>query len=91
MTFTIIATVDSVCTTISRLNDQSAFLDNNFYKGLLGKCNDAQSAQARGQTNVVQNKLQDMRSQIQSPSGKGIRLSGANLMLGDIQYVLAHL
>ena len=91
VTFTVVATVESVCTATVRLRDQGAFSNNTFYNGLLGKCADAQAAQVRGQTNVVKNKLREMQSQLQAQSGKGVTISGANLLLGDIQYVLTPL
>lgn len=86
VTFTVIATLDSVCHAVERLRQY--FTKNTFYNGLLSKCREAQAAQARGQTNVVRSKLEDMSKQLEAQSGKGITTAAADLLMADIQFVL---
>lgn len=86
-----IVTVDSLCGAIEASHEGGAFLRNNFYNGLIAKCEGAREALVSGQINIVQNKLTDMQSQLEAQRGKGITEIAADTLLADIQYLLEHL
>jgi hypothetical protein len=90
VSFNIIATLDSLIAAVNYFAQQGK-IDNNLWKSLSRKLNEAQEASKRGNMNVSVNKLTDFIDQVNAHSGKQIPTNVASLLVIDAGYVISRL
>jgi len=91
VSFNVIATLDSLITAVNYFAQKGEINDNNLWKSLLRKLNEAQEAMKRGNMNVAVNKLRDFIDQLNAQSGKHITTNAASLLITDAGYVIGRL
>jgi hypothetical protein len=89
VSFRIIATVDTLITTVNILAQQGKINDTNFIKSLLAKLNEAKQALSRGNKKTASNKLLDFKDQVLAQNGKKIAADAASLLITDADFVLS--
>jgi parallel beta-helix repeat protein len=89
VSFHIIATIDSLISTVNILAQQGKITDTNVVKSLLSKLNEAKQALSRGNKKTAVSKLQDFRDQVLAQSGKKITTDAASLLITDVNFVLS--
>jgi cytochrome c len=87
VTFTIVATIDSVIAAVNAFATQGK-VDAGSQKTLLSQLNDVKAALARGNATAARNKLRDAIDYAEARSDKGIAPAAASLLVADMQYVL---
>jgi hypothetical protein len=90
VTFTVIATVQSMKTSVNRLYTERAINDASLRDSLLGKLNEAQTYLNKGNTKAAINTLNAFINSVKAQSGKHITKAFANLLIADATYVIAH-
>jgi hypothetical protein len=88
VTFTVVATLDSLIASVNVFADQNRIDDSTTANGLLGKLNDAAQALQRGNKAVAINKLQDFINRVTAQSGRHISADAAQILVADAQYVI---
>jgi hypothetical protein len=87
--FNIIATVDSLISTVNILAQQGKITDTNTIKSLLAKLNEAKQALSRGNKKTASSKLMDFKDQVLAQKGKKIATDAASLLITDVNFVLS--
>ena len=90
-TFTIIATIDSLPDLIRELRRRGEIDSDGIMQSFLAKALAAQSAAARGNRTPAINELNALLNDVAAQSGKHITTRAANLLSGDVRYVIATL
>jgi 2',3'-cyclic-nucleotide 2'-phosphodiesterase (5'-nucleotidase family) len=90
VTFTIVATVQSLKASVNRFYSEGKIKDATVYQGLMDKLNTAQMYLDAGNTKAAQNALSAFISQVKAQTGKKITKDAAALLTTDAQYVIAH-
>ncbi len=90
VTFSVIATVQTMNTSVNRLYTEGAINDASIRNSLLSKLNEAQTYLNKGNTKAAINTLNAFISSVKAQSGKHITKAAANLLIADANYVIAH-
>ena len=88
VTFTVVATLDSLIASVNVFTDQNKIDDATTANGFLGKLNDATQALQRGNKVVAINKLQDFINRVTAQSGRHITADAAQILVADAQDVI---
>jgi len=91
VTFTVVATIDSLISSVNVLARQKKIDDSNTVKSLLAKLNDAKQAAQRGNKTAAINKLQEFIDLVRAQSGQHITVDAAQILVADAQYVIGTL
>jgi hypothetical protein len=91
VTFTVVATIDSLISSVNVLAGQKKIDDSNTVKSLVAKLNDAKQAAQRGNKTVAINKLQEFIDLVRAQSGQHISVDAAQILVADGQYVIGTL
>jgi hypothetical protein len=88
VSFTIIATLDSLIASVKVFAGQNAIDDSTTLNSLLKKLNDAKQAIERGKNTAARDKLQEFIDQINAQQGHHIALGAAQILSADAQFVM---
>ena len=91
VTFTVVATIDSLISSVNVFAGQNKIDDSNTIKSLLAKLNDAKQAAQRGSNTAAINKLQEFIDLVRAQSGQHITVDAAQILVADAQYVIGTL
>jgi uncharacterized repeat protein (TIGR01451 family) len=91
LTFTVVATIDSLIASVDVFAGQNKIDDSNTVKSLQSKLNDAKQAAQRGNRTAAINKLQDFIGLVQAQSGKHVTADVGQILVADAQYVIGTL
>ncbi len=89
--FEVVADLDSLRATILHLRALGEIDSDGITNSLLAKVDGAIDAMGRGQKNAAINKLDALIHELEAQSGKHVSEQAAQLLIGDTQYVQAHL
>ena len=89
--FAIIATIDSLPELIRELRRRGEIDSDGSMKSLLAKAENALKSYNSGKLTPAQNQLDAIINEATAQSGKHLCARGATLLIGDVQYVKAHL
>jgi hypothetical protein len=87
VSFRVVATIDSLITSVSIYALQGKIGDSN-KKTLLSKLNDANAALSRGNISAASGKLRDFIDYCDAQSGRGISADAGAVLGADAEYVL---
>jgi 2',3'-cyclic-nucleotide 2'-phosphodiesterase (5'-nucleotidase family) len=90
VTFQVIATVQSLKTSVNRLYAEGKIKDASVRQGLLDKLNEAQTYLNKGNPKAAINSLNAFLNLVKAQNGKKITKDAAALLTTDAQYVIAH-
>jgi len=91
VTFTVIATVASMQSSLNRLYKEGQIDNAGIYKGLSQKLNAAQMLLNKGQKAAAINILEAFIKEVTAQSGNHIDEDAADMLIADAQWVIAHL
>jgi hypothetical protein len=91
VTFTVIATVDSLVDSVNRFYDEGKIGKANVRDGLLDKLHAAQMSIAADQYKAAVNQLNAFIKLVEAQSGKAIAKAAADLLIADAEFVISTL
>lgn len=87
----LIAILDSLPATIAELRRRGEIDSDGIANSLTSEANAALKSSQNGHTQAASNQLNALLNHLSAQSGKHVSTRGAQLLAGDVQYVLAHL
>jgi hypothetical protein len=91
VTFTVVATVQSLQASIVRFYSEGKITNAGTYNALIKILKSANDTYKKGNVNATISKLQDFIMTVKSVSGKQISTDAANLLIADAEYVISTL
>ena len=88
VTFTVETTIQSMMSVVTSLYEDGAISSADVYKGLMDKL---QAAAKAKKVNTAINLLNAFLQQVNAQKGKSITPEAANLLIADIQWLIAHM
>jgi parallel beta-helix repeat protein len=91
VTFTVMATLDSLVATVNLFAGNGGITDGSVAKSLLRKLYEAQQALTRGNATTARNKLNDFVAHVNAQTEKHVTTNAAVLLIADAADVLSRL
>lgn len=91
VSFNVTATIESLISTTNYFAKNGGIDEDNVWKSLMKKLNEAKESMSHEKLNVTRNKLSDFLDQVNAQIGKHITIDAASLLIKDAVYVLCSL
>ncbi len=89
-TFEVAATLEDLPETIRELGRRGEITHDGTVKSLVQKAEAALASKQKGNIGAATNQLQALLNELNAQTGQKVSLRGANLLVGDVQYIIAH-